>query len=353
MLKTPVRLNNKGTGYVKDINNIPMTGERDVHLDVLRILAAFFVIMVHVAGTGLLKGRDYELGSLNWYICMIFSSLARWSVPVFVMISGSCFLPPTKTITLKKLFGKYILRVFVALVVWSSFYAYFFHGKYIPLGLNSGNHLWYLTMIIGIYLALPILKVIPTVLLKYFTLIWFIFLTIDFINKLTVNAYLIVDIEHYFFMGYIGYFILGYLIYSQNRTKKINLFIYIIGIFSFIFTAISAITLSFTQQETSQQMFSYFSPNVVLMSMSVFAFILNRKFEIKNEFTKLINSIAISTFGIYLVHMFILIEIYTRVVRFVQNPLIFIPLICIVTFIVGYIITLFLKKIPFISKYIV
>jgi surface polysaccharide O-acyltransferase-like enzyme len=72
-----------------------------------------------------------------------------------------------------------------------------------------------------------------------------------------------------------------------------------------------------------------------------------------NKLQNIIKDISFNTLGIYLIHMFLLIQGYTRVVRFVSNPLIFIPLIVGGVFVLGYVITKVLKKIPFVGKYIV
>jgi surface polysaccharide O-acyltransferase-like enzyme len=327
---------------------------RDYNLDILRILAAFFVIVVHTAGTGLMPGRSYELGTFNWYICLVISSLARWCVPVFVMISGAVFLKPTKRTSIKTLFSKYILRIAIALIVWSLFYSLYFHNPILPLGTGTGNHLWYLSMIIGIYLTIPILQNLPDNLLNYFIFIWMFFLTYDFLNKMTGNYFILGDLEYNFFLGYIGYFILGHLLYNKQRTKLTNMLIYWAGILSTLMTIFGAIWLSIQGGETNQKFFNYFSPNVLMMSIALFVFITNRKSQIQNQRVReLIYSLSSASFGIYLVHMFVLIQLYSRIVRFVPNPLFFIPLVCLVTFGVSYFIVLIVKRLPIVSNYIV
>ena len=51
--------------------------------------------------------------------------------------------------------------------------------------------------------------------------------------------------------------------------------------------------------------------------------------------------------------MFLLIQAYTRVVRYIPNPLLFIPLIVVGVFVLGFLITIVLRRIPFVGKYIV
>ena len=58
----------------------------DTDTEVMRIIAAFFVVMIHASG----------LGSFS---AVVYNSVARFSVPVFVIISGYYLLtcPPKGT----------------------------------------------------------------------------------------------------------------------------------------------------------------------------------------------------------------------------------------------------------------
>lgn len=93
-----------------------------------------------------------------------------WAVPVFVMISGALFLSRKNDI--KKLYKKNILRMCVSFAVWSAFYAisyaivdfftkadYQFSFSYFLGELLSGAaHMWFIPMIIGIYMCVPIFE---------------------------------------------------------------------------------------------------------------------------------------------------------------------------------------------------
>lgn len=52
-----------------------MAKQYDTDTEVMRIIAAFFVVMIHASG----------LGSFS---AVVYNSVARFSVPVFVIISG-------------------------------------------------------------------------------------------------------------------------------------------------------------------------------------------------------------------------------------------------------------------------
>ena len=159
---------------------------RQYHLDYLRVFASVAIILLHVTAQNM---RYVELAGTEWNIYNICNSASRWAVPVFVMISGALFLPreiPTKT-----LYKKYISRMAIAYVVWSAFYAVadpignilFTDGFRISLidiigrFISGAVHLWFLPMIIGLYMCIPLIKQITKndKLTKYFLLLAFVF----------------------------------------------------------------------------------------------------------------------------------------------------------------------------------
>ena len=57
--------------------------QRIISFDLLRIVAAFAVIMIHTSG------QWFGELSPEWEFANIYDSLSRWCVPVFIMISGA------------------------------------------------------------------------------------------------------------------------------------------------------------------------------------------------------------------------------------------------------------------------
>ena len=92
--------------------------QRQYNLDYLRVFSSVAIILLHVTA----QNMSYvSLAGTEWNIYNICNGASRWGVPVFVMMSGALFLPreiPTKT-----LYKKYILRMAIAYIVWSLFYA--------------------------------------------------------------------------------------------------------------------------------------------------------------------------------------------------------------------------------------
>ena len=210
---------------------------------------------------------DYvEPTGTEWNIYNICNGASRWGVPVFVMMSGALFLPreiPTKT-----LYKKYILRMAIAYIVWSAFYAVvdpigqfvFTEGYQLSLVEIVGNfisgavHLWFLPMIIGLYMCIPLIKQLikKDNLIKYFLILSFVFCFIRTqtelvsVNLLSGNAQIIFEHINTLFknfnvnliFGFSSYFILGYCLNKTDIRKKHRTIIYILDVIGLVLTII-------------------------------------------------------------------------------------------------------------------
>lgn len=139
------------------VNN---TSKRVVYLDYLRIFSTFAVIFLHVSAQNWYSASVF---STEWQILNFYDSLVRWAVPVFVMISGALFL--SKEISIRTLYLKHVLRMIIAFVVWSFVYAICQKGGYDfsehkVMWLAGHYHMWFIPMIIGLYIMIPIIKYI-------------------------------------------------------------------------------------------------------------------------------------------------------------------------------------------------
>lgn len=142
-----------------------------VYLDNLRIVATLAVVLLHLSGICLAwySTPDATLYNACFVLVNVFT---RFAVPVFVMITGALLLQPRRNVTYRDVFGKYVWRMLLVLLTIGSAYALmetaYVHRTMSPaLALDacaavlSGNlwdHMWYVYMLIGLYLVLPILK---------------------------------------------------------------------------------------------------------------------------------------------------------------------------------------------------
>ena len=68
------------------------------YFDWLRIFATIAVIILHICVQNWTK---VELTSFEWNVFNWFDSATRWSVPIFVMISGALFLDSERKLEVK------------------------------------------------------------------------------------------------------------------------------------------------------------------------------------------------------------------------------------------------------------
>lgn len=346
-------------------------GNRVIYADILRVIATLAVMIIHVSATnyGDLSPHAYE-----WNILNIYDSLVRWCVPMFVMLSGMFFLNPKKPLSLKKLYTKYIYRITLALLVWGSIYQlykgilkhtidrhFFVDTIRIFLQGETHYHLWFLYMIIGLYIVTPILRMFIQSAKKrdieYFLIIGFIFTSLiptiqhfypfhhftPFLIKLDVNLVL----------GFPLYYMMGYYLSQYSLSKNIRNFYYILGILSVFITIIGTRMLSLDKGSPDTFLYDYLRSNVFFTSIALFLFF--KEFFSKKQFNQtslsVISVLSKYSFGMYLVHDMIrtlLMKIGLENVSF--NPLVSVPFIAVCLFIISFIITFLIRKIPYIGE---
>ena len=142
---------------------------RTAYLDLIRFVAIAAVILLHVVSGTRSQYTDQMTGLQN----TVYTAIERCcaiGVPLFLMISGALFLDENKKIPLRVLFGKYIRRLVLALLLFGWAYSLMeivFNARTVEpvfalqafFGVLKGDtwsHLWYLYMIIGLYLFMPL-----------------------------------------------------------------------------------------------------------------------------------------------------------------------------------------------------
>lgn len=141
--------------------------KREVWLDVLRILAAFLVIVNHT-NSGVFQSVTPQNGT--WWLSVAWYALCKVAVPVFVMVSGAVLLG--REDSYRKCFARFG-RIAAALLVFS--YLYFAHDAWVNHGLwprafrldiflrkvwtmDIADSFWYLYFYAGMVLTLPLLQ---------------------------------------------------------------------------------------------------------------------------------------------------------------------------------------------------
>ncbi len=332
------------------------------YLDFLRVISIIGVIIIHVTASIWSK---VPINGDEWIITCFYNTIIRWAVPILIMISGALFL--SKELDINKLFKKNIKRLIIAFIFWSSIYAIFdylkgYNLKTVIYSFITGHyHMWYLFMIIGLYLLVPVLKQIITSkkITKYLLLITLIFgivipewidiISMYYIGLTSILKEIINNISFLTSLGYVFYFILGYYLYTYNLSKKKTILIHILGLITVIITILLTIILSIKYHKPIGLFSANLTINMAIISTSIF---LLAKSHFK--YNIFIEKLSKYTFGIYLIHPLVL-EIFALygITPLIIHPIISVPIITISVFILSYLLTYIISHIKGINKYIV
>ena len=108
---------------IKECDVIMLETKKDNRIEVIRVVAMFLVILLHVVNRYLFKCSDFH--SINYYALVFLNSITRISVPLFFMISGIVNIPKQFN---KKKYVSRIIRMITVLIVWTL--VYYFVGNY-------------------------------------------------------------------------------------------------------------------------------------------------------------------------------------------------------------------------------
>ncbi len=326
-----------------------MKKDRILGLDLFRIICILGVIFIHVSSAHAFD-KDYIGIFINNYTCLNFyNMLFRFSVPGFLMISGMFLLK--KNISIKDLFKRYILRIAIVYIIFASIYSifqYYVQQEDILFNFLKGfYHLWYLYLIMGLYLIFPILKKISEdkKLSLYFLILCLIFSSIlPIIQELINNKgfdYAIMNFNIYMPLGYAGYFLAGYYFSTYKTNKKIFYFLGLLG-FIFNYFLFDHLTYGNTLYDSI-----FLVPGSVFETIALFLFF--KDLTIKNGF--LITQLSKLTFGVYLVHVLIMLIFMNMYPKFIYEcPWITIPLTSIGIYIISLLISVTLNNIPLFKR---
>lgn len=267
------------------------TSSRKLHIDLLRVIACLGVIAVHTTST--------------------YSRFCSGCVTLFFVLSGASWLTKD-VIDIKVLWNKYIKRLVIAFLFWSLIYDVYqfiilpilskqqIDYKFVVTGLVKGPfHFWFLWVLLGIYLAMPILQRIAADrgLLIYITSILFILsVFIPYLQEISILGWT-VELTNY--IGWSGflyafYFLLGGLL--EKIEKKWIRKVYVIISLCFI-NVITFILLFLGYPLGFHRVFE------TLWMMSGFLLVKSTCINMIYNSDSKIAKIASCTFGIYCIHV--------------------------------------------------
>lgn len=165
---------------MSDATGAERRGARLPALDLMRILGAMAVVMVHVSA---MPVAAVDTASTAWWVANISNAGSRWGNALIIMAAGAILLGRTADRDPFQFVRGRFMRLLPAVVAWTVFYLalrWLTVGlpplKDIGLELLRGvpyYHMWFLYMMLGMYLAIPLLRVLvshPDIRLHYYLL---------------------------------------------------------------------------------------------------------------------------------------------------------------------------------------
>ncbi|MBF0527688.1 MAG: acyltransferase family protein [Deltaproteobacteria bacterium] len=328
--------------------------------DLMRALAIVGVLLIHCSAY--LTYGWHQIPMSWWWISNLYNASGRIGVPLFIMLSGAMLL--TKTEGYEVFFKKRVIgKLLIPLIAWSLIYFLWRTSvDHVPikaaikliLAGNISYHLVFFNYFLGIYLFMPLLRIIVnsgrSIDTYYYLLLWFICCIISLIHQLTVIRFGLFLPEA---AGFVGYLILGHLLKDFDLKFRRMPYVIMLYIISMSITAYGVYRLSSQSGALNELFYTYLSPNIVIASCCGFLIIkkIGESLLLLSNFylKEIIELLSKLSFGIFFIHV-IWLETFRHFVNIDSfNPFIAVPLTVLLMLFVSIISILILRKIPYIK----
>lgn len=320
---------------------------KNIVIQKIRGICIISVILIHI-----LK-FSYNIPIYNNFNVIV-RTIINFAVPIFLFLSG--YLNNIKEINENKgkFYKKRFFRLYIPFIIYSIFYTliktklHFTENAVVTLlkilfGMNAG-HLYYIIVLLEFTLITPIIirlinknKTIIDVLL---ILITPIFLILNLIYNLLYNC--LIPFYQYLPMSWFIYYYLG-LVFKIRKNLFIKNFRIDINVFIFI----NLINIIINLIEYKFLNYDFCISQIKLTNMMYTILLINfiiSKLNDDKERQSIISLIGDNSFGIYFIHMFIIL-VLDKLIYNNLNYYIYIILMYIFTTIISYIVVRLIKKI--------
>lgn len=368
-------------------------------VDLLRVLACFMVVFSHSCDAFV---AQFDADRASFLTGVFGGSLMRASVPLFVMMTGVLLLPVGQGYDLVSFYRKRIGRILPPLVFWSValpllMYAYFNYtnpstcnpqvavGGYTVQQLVQRIYtfvfnfnfdttpLWYLYMLIGLYLLMPVLNAWLVQAsqreLKVVLGLWVVSLFLPYLKMLAPvlgyqgnygNMELLGMCDwniygtFYYFSGFVGYLVLAYYLkqyplqWSWSKMLAIMIPLFVAGY------AITAGGYILTQEHfpgnyAYLEIVWYFNGiNVFMMTLPLFAIV--QKMAVRSR--RWLSRLASLAFGIYLCHFVFVFVCYDLYDMAMLPYWVRIPCIAVTTFAIATLVAWLMSRAAFTARFV-
>jgi len=354
------------------IKTVPVARTEElVYVKTIRAFALCVIVTLHVAFPLIYLYNSVSYG--DWWVANSFYIWGKIGSPLFTMVSGLLLLNPSKDQPIGVFFQKRFVKVLLPFVAWSSIYLLWriflreesFTPKEILVLFVQGPvyyHLWFIQMILGLYLATPILRIYIRHAnqqnLTYFLVVWLVSVSVLPIVQRFFGFEIGIDVV--VTTGFVGFFVLGYYLRNVVLTRGQLIAVLLIIVASFLFTQYATHALTVQNKGVFDNFFVLNdSLNLVIMAIGLFLFF--KSIDYARLFTKLpviqkvVLWISSCSLGVYFIHVLIIEELASGRYGFTLTgstlpPLIGIPAEAMLVMALSVGATNLLKQIPYVRN---
>ena len=366
-----------------------MNNVRIVFLDWMRVAACFMVMAIHAAEPFYLGGVEPNITHIasSWDMLWITVTecICRCCVPLFAMASAYLLFPLNKPAG--EFFRRRLVRVGVPFVAWAALYVVFFGdggsswGKLFFNFPDEGGHLWFVPMLVGLYILMPLLspwaEKVSARELRGWIFLWLATTLFPFLRQMWGHffgeppfgsvPYLFGECpwNHFgafhYVSGFIGYMLLGlwFRRFAPERgwaaTLRLAVPMWLVGaaimgIPFFLFVDKFPFSAPYSTAVVMETSIEYCSFGVALTTFA--AFTVFRKLNFGGWFyQKVVRPVSEASYGMYLMHMFILAAVFAKLSPHLPTPLAILATAA-ASFACSSVAAILLRRIPVVGKLI-
>ena len=362
--------------------------DRIAFLDYLRVAACLMVMAIHAAENYYLGGEAPNVTFVvSWWDAVWVTAtecVCRACVPLFVIASSYLLFPVSRPTG--EFLRRRLKRVFVPFAVWAAAYVVAAGGDLRQILFNfpdEGGHLWFVPMLLGLYLAMPLLSPwaerVGKGELKGWIALWLLTTLFPFVRHVWGGIfgeppfgavpYLWGECPwngfgtFHYISGFFGYMLVGLWFrrfggdFSWRRTLSVAAPLWVVGaaVMGLPFYAAMAkagfpLSEPYAYAVRMEMSIEYNSLGVALATVA--AFLVLRKVGSGGAFYRLfVRPVAEASYGMYLMHMFILPVAFAALKPHLPTPLC-IASSAILAFVASAVAAILVRRIPFVGRWI-
>ena len=363
------------------------TKNRRVELDIARTFAIICVVLCHATEAiyAFNKNGWANLGYSSRLSMMIFLTVGRLGVPIFLFLSGALVLKKSfeKDEDVLKFYKNNLLKLIIANLIWVVIYNVFFWLNNQQANVTGENvikeilflkkvplaNMWYIPMIIGVYIGLPfIAKIVKVFSKKSLSILMILIFICSFILPMINTMFSMLGIKESYsslislsFLGgaYGLYVVVGYFLdskkgqNSKEKNRKNTLILCGVAIVAFIITCAFQI-FSYSKMSKVNYNVWYNFPFLIVCAVCIFKLIINiNTSKINEKLAKLFTFISKTSLGTFFIHIITQSLLKHYILGINVNQPLKVIILFLINFIICMIINFIICKFKRISKYVI